>query len=856
MASVQEVQIKLNNNKADRENIAFTFDQLTDNMPEITDEMVGVYLNEVKWYDLQAKKVLGSKDKNLNGLKKAVAEEQNYAKSLSGLYNDKLKKGKLPFNKFKEELKKINAAHAKAMSGVQLPPPPTPMGRGPSPSPPPRGSTPSPPPNKPMTESQEMAEIMKQIAEQERLEMSNKPPLSAQSRISGNPTQMGGGKPMTESQEMADIMRQIAEQEAKEQMQRSNQRGPAYSGVSGTSGYTPPHTFLAQLGGNKAPLSESQEMAEIMRQFAEQEAREKAEKDRMIAAQQRSNPPGSKPMTESQEMADIMRQIAEQEEQERQRSQQFSRPPTIPAQSHLPNQSQPPAKPISESQEMEQIMSQIAAQEAKEKEEQSRRQRENDMKRMQDQRQRDADAAIQQQMVRQLQIAEEERKREADAAIQQQMVKQLQIAEEERQREADASIQRQMQQTLANVELERQRAADEEIKGSLLRQLDQVEEERRRKADHELKNVMNLRAQEAERDVMIQRQMMDRAAEAERERQRMADREIRDRLIAPIMNQSFGLSPPQPGITDSMGPMMPGFLPPSEGLPIFGRQGPMLVPPGGPPPPLPLVIDPLAENTLGGALNQQGFANLLGDTIGAFTSKDNIERLDNKRMKEMSDILSRNEAEIYDVRSRINLQKDMEDQLKGKLSGLRNLNTFIKNDIDHLNKSYQENKHERESLTCEVSMLERDLLEIEKEINELKAKNNAKVTSNDDLRTERAVCREKLQVLDMEIERYKSSYVSLKKKWDDELRDEDHIGLSPRHTYQPILHPNQSLDNSFSRVLPSVNDMSLTLPGRRVNLDDTSFIRTGNPRDTSMMDVTMPSTYAERYLHKDFKRHI
>ena len=95
---------------------------------------------------------------------------------------------------------------------------------------------------------------------------------------------------------MAEIMKQIAEQEEQERRPKQGGRpAPAF-----------PQNNLAK---NLKPISESQEMADIMNQIAEQEAKDQA--SRQTAS--RTPQPQSKPITESQEMAEIMKQIAEQE---------------------------------------------------------------------------------------------------------------------------------------------------------------------------------------------------------------------------------------------------------------------------------------------------------------------------------------------------------------------------------------------------------------------------------------------------------------------------------------------------------------------------------------------------------------
>ena len=190
MATRQEVESRLRQTSQDREGVIELVSQLDEDIPDLTGELIVNYITTVEWFQKNAKKVVDSKEGKQ--LKKPVEEELKFAKNLNSLYKDKLQKKKITFPNFKQELVKLNKTLINNLpvsqnlqpvqqSNAQI--------KGPS------GGF-KPPQSKPITESQEMAEIMRQFAEQEaKDQMGRSASKSALSSQSGKQQ----AKPISES---------------------------------------------------------------------------------------------------------------------------------------------------------------------------------------------------------------------------------------------------------------------------------------------------------------------------------------------------------------------------------------------------------------------------------------------------------------------------------------------------------------------------------------------------------------------------------------------------------------------------------------------------------------------------------
>ena len=252
--------------------------------------------------------------------------------------------------------------------------------------------------------------------------------------------------------------------------------------------------------------------------------------------------------------------------------------------------------------------------------------------------------------------------------------------------------------------------------------------------------------------------------------------------------------------------------------------------------------DPLVR-----ALKGQGFgASLLGSALNPVSPRDNIARFDEQKMNDLNNMLKNNEHQLSRTKAQIVEQAEQEHIAKSRLSGLRNLNAFIRADIDKLTSSISQAQSEKQVVATDIAGLERDLADIEAELDQLNGENSNSVNSNADIRQQRNKYRETLSRMDVEIERYRTGYDSLKKRWDEELREEEITGLLARTT----------LNTRNRDVSPNVFDRNVS-PAKR---DSSPFEESNSvlSRTTGWADETamsVPSTYVQRYLSKDFKRH-
>ena len=273
-----------------------------------------------------------------------------------------------------------------------------------------------------------------------------------------------------------------------------------------------------------------------------------------------------------------------------------------------------------------------------------------------------------------------------------------------------------------------------------------------------------------------------------------------------------------------------------------------------------------------------------GVAIGSLVDEKNVEKMDNTRMESLQMMLRNTEIEIEAIEKENQKLGEEGYQVDGKLSGMKNLNNVIRADITDIKEALDEKEQEKSVLNAEITTLESELEALEREIQQTQDEVDRQIDPHIELRTEKAKYRQELQMLDVEIQRYKIGYDSLKKKWDEELKgketslhseffnrkpsNQDHSDIFNRSS-EIIGRPN--MDTSYSRAIP---DRSSYLHERspspnpsqiRSNLLDwrdqpttnqnTDSYSLGQFKSSSGDRLpVLSSSYADRYLSKDFKK--
>lgn len=375
-----------------------------------------------------------------------------------------------------------------------------------------------------------------------------------------------------------------------------------------------------------------------------------------------------------------------------------------------------------------------------------------------------------------------------------------------------------MQQEAANnairgrmVEEQHNAEADMLIHQRLASELQQADADRQIR--DRLAQQAHMASQQVEADARIREKLQYEARQAAEQDDMMRRNQAADQEIARAMKQRLGEAEAE--TYSNVG---------YPQLPLLQPQSPS-VPPQNP------YQDPLMR-----ALNAQGFGSLLGSALMPMTSRENVQRLDDQRMTELTNMLTGNERQLLSLRTQIMQQEEQDHVIKSRLTGLRNLNTFIRTDIDRLTSSIGQVQAEKQVLGEDIGGLERDLADIEAELEQIKEANANNLNGNGDLRLQRGKFKDTLQRMDIEIEKYKTSYQSLKKRWDDDLRDEEVTSMTNRPTLSNWTDQRDVSPNVFDRYSVSADDRSSSNM-----LDETAY--------------SVPSTYVQRYLSKDFKRH-
>lgn len=146
---------------------------------------------------------------------------------------------------------------------------------------------------------------------------------------------------------------------------------------------------------------------------------------------------------------------------------------------------------------------------------------------------------------------------------------------------------------------------------------------------------------------------------------------------------------------------------------------------------------------------------------------------DDKAIKELKDVNSQNQRLLSEIKMQIMGESDKENHLTSKRAGLRNITQVIKSDIDQLMKKNANKTNDKNAAQKEVDSLEKDLKELEREIEAEKERAQHDGGEGLALRKQRQIQKEVLQRYEIEIKKYKQGYESLLKKWNDEISGQD-----------------------------------------------------------------------------------
>ena len=283
----------------------------------------------------------------------------------------------------------------------------------------------------------------------------------------------------------------------------------------------------------------------------------------------------------------------------------------------------------------------------------------------------------------------------------------------------------------------------------------------------------------------------------------------------------------------------------------------------------------------------------IGGLFGAgildkMVSEDNRQQLDSDRMNKLQLLLIRDENQLEKLKVDNESLRESEHQFKGRLTGMKNLNHLIRADVATISEVIESKDQEKTLLKKDIEMLEQELASIEREIAQTQSIVDSQQDPYLDLRLQKAKYRKELQLLDIDIHRFKSGYDSLKRRWDDELKglhrrsdlenSPHQSGPTNNHSLyseadfsrRKLDYTRDNLNDSFSRILErnerSVSPAHSSLHVKRSNSpfeayqpDSLNYLSDYRPlshQPASADDSYRQSTsYADRYLSKDFKRH-
>jgi len=277
-----------------------------------------------------------------------------------------------------------------------------------------------------------------------------------------------------------------------------------------------------------------------------------------------------------------------------------------------------------------------------------------------------------------------------------------------------------------------------------------------------------------------------------------------------------------------------------------------------------------------------------GGILDKMVSEDNRQQLDADRMKKLELLLIRDENQLEKLKIDNEVLKETEHTFKGRLTGMKNLNHIIRADVASISEVIESKEQEKSLLKKDIDMLEQELVDIEREITQTQATVDAQQDPYLDLRHQKAKYRKELQLLDIDIQKFKTGYESLKRRWDDELKGlntrsdpqgyPQNADVTANHSIysdadfikRKLDFARDNLDASFSRILDR-NDRSVSPVHNSLNAKDNFSNFDGYQQDPlkNLSDYRhlsyqsaspensfrQSTSYAERYLSKDFKRH-
>lgn len=157
---------------------------------------------------------------------------------------------------------------------------------------------------------------------------------------------------------------------------------------------------------------------------------------------------------------------------------------------------------------------------------------------------------------------------------------------------------------------------------------------------------------------------------------------------------------------------------------------------------------------------------------------------DDKTIKELKDINAQNQRLLSEIRVQIMSESDKENHLSSKRAGLRNITQVIKSDIDGLMKKNANKTNDKNAAQKEVDTLERELKELEREVEAERERGQHDGGEGLALRKQRQIQKEVLQKYEIEIKKYKQGYESLLKKWNDEISGVESNGNGGLRNYR------------------------------------------------------------------------
>lgn len=250
----------------------------------------------------------------------------------------------------------------------------------------------------------------------------------------------------------------------------------------------------------------------------------------------------------------------------------------------------------------------------------------------------------------------------------------------------------------------------------------------------------------------------------------------------------------------------------------------------------------LGDN-MGGMLNTQGIADLIGSAMHTVTSPENQAAMEQKKLHELQEQLSYNESILNPLKIDVATLEQQNIRVKSNLKGLRNTHTYIREDIERLNSECDQKELEKETLEKDVEALQAELDKIEQDI--LYTREGLVLNEDPlmDMRIERNSLKEDLQNLDIEIEKYKSSYESVKNKWIIEISEG--AGVMEKFQARAANHGRDLSPNVFDKYNAENDQSNYTIHA------DLSKYSMGTPRSkntTMNADISSPSrmNFSER----------